>query len=98
MSAKKLAFAAVFALSAAWPDELEATLEGARAVKDEGGTLKKAFEIVHAQLAPRYAGFPIFEHCMPFNVQRTWDELDGIDHPRIWTAERDREVWATLQD
>ena len=48
------------------------------------------------QLAPRYAGFPIFEHTMPFNVQRTWDELDGIDHPRIWTAERDREVWDAL--
>jgi len=35
---------------------------------------------------------------MPFNVQRTWDELEGTDHPRIWTAERDREVWAALQD
>jgi glyoxylase-like metal-dependent hydrolase (beta-lactamase superfamily II) len=77
---------------------LRATLDGTRAVKDGGGTLKEAFESVHAQLAPRYAGFPIFEHCMPFNVQRTWDELDGIDHPRIWTAERDREVWAALQD
>ena len=77
---------------------LRTTLEGTRATKDAGGTLKEAFESVHAQLAPRYAGFPIFEHCMPFNVQRTWDELDGIDHPRIWTAERDREVWAALQD
>ena len=77
---------------------LRTTLDGTRAVKDAGGTLKVAFESVHAQLAPRYAGFPIFEHCMPFNVQRTWDELDGIDHPRIWTADRDREVWAALQD
>jgi glyoxylase-like metal-dependent hydrolase (beta-lactamase superfamily II) len=77
---------------------LRTTLEGTRAVKDAGGTIKEAFEQVHADLAPRYAGFPIFEHCMPFNVQRTWDELDGIDHPRIWTAERDRQVWAALQD
>ena len=77
---------------------LRTTLEGTRAVRDGGGTVKEAFERVHAQLAPRYAGFPIFEHCMPFNVQRTWDELDGIDHPRIWTAARDREVWAALQD
>ena len=77
---------------------LRTTLDRTRAVRDSGGTLKDAFESVHAQLAPRYAGFPIFEHCMPFNVQRTWDELDGIDHPRIWTAERDREVWAALQD
>jgi glyoxylase-like metal-dependent hydrolase (beta-lactamase superfamily II) len=73
------------------------TLEGTREVKDAGGTLKEAFEAVHAVLAPRYAGFPIFDHTMPFNVQRAWDELDGIEHPRIWTAERDREVWDALQ-
>lgn len=72
------------------------TLEGTRAVKEAGGSLRDAFEAVHAQLAPRYAGFPIFEHTMPFNIQRTWDELDGIEHPRIWTAERDREVWDAL--
>ena len=77
---------------------IRATLDGTRAVKDRGGSLKEAFEAVHAQLAPRYAGFPIFEHTMPFNVQRTWDELDGIEHPRIWTAERDREVWDALAD
>jgi len=74
------------------------TLEGTREVKERGGTLKEAFEQVHARLAPRYAGFPIFEHTMPFNVQRTWDELEGIEHPRIWTAERDREVWDALAD
>ncbi len=77
---------------------VRATLEGTRAVKEAGGTLKEAFERVHAQLAPRYAGMPIFDHTMPFNVQRAWDELDGIVHPRIWTAERDREVWDALSD
>ena len=74
------------------------TLDGTREVRDRGGTLKEAFELVHEQLAPRYAGVPIFEHTMPFNVQRTWDELDAIEHPRIWTAERDREVWDALTD
>ena len=73
------------------------TLEGTRAVRDAGGTLAEAFEAVHGKLAPRYAGFPIFDHTMPFNVQRAWDELEGIDHPRIWTAERDRQVWEALQ-
>lgn len=73
------------------------TLDGTAEVRDRGGTLREAFERVHAQLAPRYAGFPIFEHTMPFNVQRTWDELDGVEHPRIWTAERDRLVWEALQ-
>lgn len=62
-----------------------------------GGTLKEAFEATHEALAPRYGRWPIFEHCLPFNVQRLWDELEGIDWPRIWTAERDREVWEELQ-
>jgi glyoxylase-like metal-dependent hydrolase (beta-lactamase superfamily II) len=67
------------------------------AVHAAGGTLREAFEATHDQLAPRYGRWPIFEHCLPFNVQRLWDELDGIDWPRIWTAERDREVWNELQ-
>jgi glyoxylase-like metal-dependent hydrolase (beta-lactamase superfamily II) len=67
------------------------------AVHASGGTLTLAFEAAHAALAPRYGSWPIFEHCLPFNVQRRWDELDGIDWPRIWTAERDREVWDRLQ-
>ena len=43
------------------------------------------------------ARWPIFEHCLPFDVQRLWDEFDGIERPVIWTAERDREVWDELQ-
>lgn len=66
-------------------------------VHADGGSLKDAFEATHAALAPRYGKWPIFEHCLPFNVQRLWDELDGVDWPRIWTAERDREVWNELQ-
>jgi glyoxylase-like metal-dependent hydrolase (beta-lactamase superfamily II) len=77
---------------------LSTTFEGTREVKETGGTLRQAYERVHAELAPRYGEFPIFQHTMPFNVQRAWDELDGIDHPRIWTAERDREVWDALTD
>jgi glyoxylase-like metal-dependent hydrolase (beta-lactamase superfamily II) len=67
------------------------------AVHAAGGTLPAAFDAAHAALAPQYGGWPIFEHCLPFNVSRLWDELDGIDWPRIWTAERDRDVWAQLQ-
>jgi glyoxylase-like metal-dependent hydrolase (beta-lactamase superfamily II) len=63
-----------------------------------GAGLRSAFENTHAALAPKFGGWPIFEHCLPFNVQRLWDEFDGIDWPRIWTMERDREVWAQLQD
>ena len=32
-----------------------------------------------------------------FNVARAYDEAKGIAHPVIWTAERDREMWAALQ-
>ena len=77
---------------------LSTTLDLTRGVRERGGTPKQAFDDVHAALAPRYSTSAIFEHCMPFNVQRAWDELDGIDHPRIWTAERDRQVWAALTD
>jgi glyoxylase-like metal-dependent hydrolase (beta-lactamase superfamily II) len=62
-----------------------------------GGTLREAFEATHTALGPKFGHWPIFEHCLPFNVQRLWDELNGIDWPRIWTMERDREVWAQLQ-
>ncbi|QUQ68650.1 MBL fold metallo-hydrolase [Kutzneria sp. CA-103260] len=66
-------------------------------VHRRGGTVKEAFEATHAALAPKFGAWPIFEHCLPFDVQRLWDEFDGVDWPRIWTAERDREVWDVLQ-
>ena len=75
---------------------LSALLDGTRAVKEAGGTPAEAYRSTHAALAPRYGQFPIFEHTMPFNVQRAWDELSGIDHPCIWTAERDRQTWDAL--
>ena len=63
-----------------------------------GLTLKDAFRATHEALAPTFGHWPIFEHCLPFDVQRLWDELDGIERPVIWTAERDRAVWEELQD
>jgi glyoxylase-like metal-dependent hydrolase (beta-lactamase superfamily II) len=75
---------------------LSAVLDGTREVKQAGGTPRDAYHQTHDALAPRYGSFPIFEHTMPFNVQRAWDELDGIDRPRIWTVERDRAVWDEL--
>jgi glyoxylase-like metal-dependent hydrolase (beta-lactamase superfamily II) len=75
---------------------LSAVLDGTRAVRDRGGTPREAYRETHAALAARYGAFPIFEHTMPFNVQRAWDELEGVDHPRIWTVERDRATWDEL--
>jgi hypothetical protein len=34
---------------------------------------------------------------MPFNVTRAFDEAKGLDTPRIWTAERDVEMWRALE-
>jgi len=62
-----------------------------------GGTLKQAFDATHAALAPKYGRWPIFEHCLPFDVSRLWDEFSGTERPVIWTAERDRAVWDQLQ-
>jgi glyoxylase-like metal-dependent hydrolase (beta-lactamase superfamily II) len=67
------------------------------AVHRRGGSLREAFTAAHEALRTDFGQWPIFEHCMPFDVARLWDELDGIERPRVWTAERDREVWAQLQ-
>ncbi|HET6260156.1 MAG TPA: MBL fold metallo-hydrolase, partial [Pseudonocardia sp.] len=67
------------------------------AVQQHGGTLKEAFERSHGALHERYGRWPIFEHCLPFDVSRLWDELSGVERPIIWTAERDQEVWDQLQ-
>jgi glyoxylase-like metal-dependent hydrolase (beta-lactamase superfamily II) len=67
-------------------------------VQRKGGTLKQAFDATHAALVDTYGGWPIFEHCLPFDVSRLWDELHGIERPVIWTAARDRQVWDQLQD
>lgn len=76
---------------------LDTMLREVGAVRAAGGTLKEAFERTHAALADRYGHWPIFEHCLPFDVSRLWDELGGIERPVVWTAERDREVWDQLQ-
>jgi glyoxylase-like metal-dependent hydrolase (beta-lactamase superfamily II) len=76
---------------------LDTMLREVGAVRDAGGTLKEAFERTHAALNDQYGHWPIFEHCLPFDVSRLWDELSGIERPVVWTAERDREVWDQLQ-
>jgi glyoxylase-like metal-dependent hydrolase (beta-lactamase superfamily II) len=76
---------------------LQVMLDEVGSVQRAGGTLKEAFERTHAALVERYGRWPIFEHCLPFDVSRLWDELSGIERPIIWTAERDQEVWAQLQ-
>lgn len=63
----------------------------------KGLSLKEAFDAARVVMDPKFSSFAIYEHCLPFNVSRAYDEARGIDWPVIWTAERDREMWAALQ-
>jgi glyoxylase-like metal-dependent hydrolase (beta-lactamase superfamily II) len=63
----------------------------------KGQSLKQAFDAAREIMDPKFSSFAIYEHCLPFNVSRAYDEARGIDWPVIWTAERDREMWAALQ-
>ncbi len=78
-------------------DFLESTYLPAARVAARGGTLKEAWEAVRASCDPKFGDYAIYEHCLPFNVARAYDEARGIDTPRIWTAERDRQMWEALQ-
>ncbi len=59
--------------------------------------LKAAMAHTRKAMDPIFGHVFIYEHCLPFDVSRAYDEASGIKHPRIWTAERDQEMWAALQ-
>lgn len=63
----------------------------------KGRTLKETFSDVRAKMDGPFGSYAIYEHCLPFNVSRAYDEARGIEWPVVWTAERDREMWASLQ-
>jgi len=78
-------------------DFLESTYRPAVQVAARGGTLKEAWDAIRAECDPKFADYAIYEHCLPFNAARAYDEARGIDTPRIWTAQRDIEMWEELQ-
>jgi glyoxylase-like metal-dependent hydrolase (beta-lactamase superfamily II) len=63
----------------------------------KGWTLKQVYDDTMAFMRPRYGQWVIFEHCMPFNVSRAYDEAKGLDRPQIWTADRDLAMWRALE-
>ncbi len=63
----------------------------------KGRDLKRVFDDAHAAMTPKYGDWVIYEHCMPFDVSRAFDEAGGVRDPRIWTAERDLDMWRALQ-
>ena len=63
----------------------------------KGGSLKEAWDAARAECDPKFSDYAIYEHCLPFNIGRAWDEARGIETPRIWTAERDQMMWKMVQ-
>ena len=78
-------------------DFVTSTYQPAARVAARGGSLKEAWDAVRAACDPKFKDYAIYEHCLPFNVTRAYDEACGIDTPRIWTAARDLAMWAELQ-
>ncbi len=62
-----------------------------------GDDLNAVYKATFAALKPNYGHWVIFDHCMPFDVTRCYDELTQYPDPRIWTAERDVEMWNALE-
>ncbi|MEP5090020.1 MAG: MBL fold metallo-hydrolase [Paracoccaceae bacterium] len=78
-------------------DFVNSTFEPAKRVAMKGGTLKDAWDAVRDSCDPKFKDYAIYEHCLPFNVSRAFDEARGIAHPRIWTDKRVLEMWEQLQ-
>ncbi len=78
-------------------DFIHSTYNPVKRVAARGGSLKDAWDAVREACDPKFADYAIYEHCLPFNVARAYDEARGLDHPRIWTDKRDIEMWEQLQ-
>ena len=90
------------------PEQVAAALAGTRAFIHDvyanvqagvaaGKGLSAVYKDTVAKLKPKYGHWVIFDHCMPFDVTRAYDEATRYRDPRIWTAERDIEMWQTLE-
>jgi len=77
-----------------WVTDLYGT---ARAGVAAGKSLKEVFADTRKVMDPVFGDVFIYEHCLPFDVSRAYDEASGVKHPRVWTAQRDIEMWRELQ-
>lgn len=88
--------------------QVQQGIEGTRAFVSElwdsvragvaaGRELRAVYEETFARLKPKYGHWVIFNHCLPFDVTRAYDEATQHPDPRIWTAERDRQMWLALE-
>jgi glyoxylase-like metal-dependent hydrolase (beta-lactamase superfamily II) len=90
------------------PGQVEASLKGTqdfitqmfesvRAGAQAGKPLRDIYQDTYTSLKPKFGAWVIFDHCMPFDVSRAYDEATQYPDPRIWTAQRDKELWAALE-
>ena len=63
----------------------------------QGMDLNATMKHTRQAMDPKFGHVFIYEHCLPFDVTRAHDEASGIRDPRIWTAERDQQMWHALQ-
>lgn len=78
-------------------DFVTSTYRAVAGVAHRGGSLREAMAACRAACDAKFGDYAIYEHCLPFNVARAYDEARDLDTPRIWTAERDRQMWSDLQ-
>jgi glyoxylase-like metal-dependent hydrolase (beta-lactamase superfamily II) len=64
---------------------------------EKGEDLRTVYRNTYEALKPKFGQWVIFDHCLPFDVTRAFDEATDHEHPRVWTAERDREMWDALE-
>ena len=76
---------------------IETLFAAAREAAAANMDLKAAMAHTRKSMDPVFGHVFIYEHCLPFDVSRAYDEAKGIKNPRIWTAERDKEMWTALQ-
>jgi len=62
-----------------------------------GRDLRSVYQRAYSELKPRYGSWVIYDHCMPFDVSRAYDQATRYPDPRIWTAQRDKEMWEQLE-
>ena len=90
------------------PAEVKAGLEGTRAFVTEmfgavrdgaraGKDLRTVYRETYDRLKPKFGHWVIFDHCLPFDVSRAYDEATQYPDPRIWTAQRDKDMWQALE-
>ena len=77
-------------------DFISGLYDVAKAGVQEHKSLREVYRLARERMDPIYGKYPIYEHCMPFDVSRAYDEASGIKHPRIWTAKRDLQMWKEI--